>query len=132
MQTLPLIAVADVPRVSAWYQRLLGCRSAHGGAEYDQLIDGEGRPILQLHRWDALEHPHLGDSKARSRGNGVLIWFQVTDFAAAVTRARELGELLDGPKLNPNARHLELWLRDPEGYVVVVASRRGEVDLPGG
>jgi hypothetical protein len=29
--------------------------------------------------------------------------------------------ILDGPLINPNSRHREVWLRGPEGYVVVVA-----------
>jgi hypothetical protein len=34
--------------------------------------------------------------------------------------------VLDGPLFNPNARHRELWLRGPEGYVVVVSGPAGE------
>jgi hypothetical protein len=29
--------------------------------------------------------------------------------------------ILDGPLLNPNSGQREVWLRGPEGYVVVVA-----------
>jgi hypothetical protein len=29
--------------------------------------------------------------------------------------------ILEGPLLNPNSRRREVWLRGPEGYVVVVA-----------
>ena len=127
MQPQPLIAVQDVEAASRWYQRLLGCRSGHGGSEYEQLVDPEGTMILQLHAWDAHEHPHLGDPGTRSRGNGVLLWFQVGDFSAAVERARGLSaEILEGPKVNPNARHREIWLRDPDGYVVVLASAYGD------
>ena len=36
-------------------------------------------------------------------------------------------EVLEGPHLNPNANHRELWLRDPDGYVVVLASAYGDV-----
>ena len=31
MRPQPLIAVTDVEASSRWYQRLLGCESAHGG-----------------------------------------------------------------------------------------------------
>ena len=31
MRPQPLIAVLDVEASSRWYQRLLGCQSAHGG-----------------------------------------------------------------------------------------------------
>jgi len=128
MKPQPLIAVRDVSKSSAWYQRVLQCRSDHGGAEYDQLIDGSGNLILQLHRWDAHEHSHLGDPSKKPYGNGVLLWFEVADFRSAVTRAQEMpAEILEGPKFNPNANHLEIWLRDLDGYVVVLASPFGEV-----
>jgi len=31
-------------------------------------------------------------------------------------------------KVNPNAHHHELWLRDADGYVVVLASPDGSAD----
>ncbi len=128
MQPQPLIAVRDIEASSRWYQRLLGCRSGHGGAEYEQLLDLEGKLILQLHHWVAHEHPHMGDPATTRYGNGVLLWFEVGDFAAAVTRARALSaEILEGPQVNSNAKHREIWLRDPDGYVVVLASAYGDV-----
>jgi hypothetical protein len=40
----------------------------------------------------------------------------------AVARARELrADILEEPHVNPNANHRECWLRDPDGYVVVLA-----------
>ncbi len=127
MQAQPLIAVRDVEGSSRWYQRVLGCKSGHGGTEYERLVDGE-KLILQLHDWDAHEHLHIGDPAAKPYGNGVLLWFQIGDFDAAVARARALSaEILEGPQVNPNANHREIWLRDPDGYVVVLASAYGEV-----
>ena len=35
--------------------------------------------------------------------------------------------VLEGPKVNPAARHREIWLRDPDGYVVVLASAYGDL-----
>jgi predicted enzyme related to lactoylglutathione lyase len=56
----------------------------------------------------------------------VLLWFQIESFDAAVSRARELGaEILEEPHTNPNAGQREIWLRDPDGYVVVLASEPG-------
>jgi catechol 2,3-dioxygenase-like lactoylglutathione lyase family enzyme len=128
MQAQPFVAVADVEASSGWYQKLLGCKSGHGGAEYERLVDPKGRMILQLHHWDAHEHPHLGDSGRKPYGNGVALWFQLDDFDAAVDRARAMAaQILEGPKVNPNARHRELWLRDPDGYLVVIAGRHGDV-----
>ena len=127
MRPQPLIAVGDVEASSRWYQRLLGCEGGHGGQEYERLLAG-GELILQLHHWDAHEHPHLGDPKEEPYGNGVLLWFQVDDFDGAIGRARDLkAEILEEPHVNPNAQHRECWIRDPDGYVVVLASAHGDV-----
>jgi hypothetical protein len=40
-------------------------------------------------------------------------------------------EVLEEPHVNPAPRHRELWLRDPDGYVVVIASPDGEADESG-
>ncbi len=47
MHPQPLICVRDVAGSSRWYQRLLGCRSAQGGREYERLVSGD-RLILQF------------------------------------------------------------------------------------
>src|SRR5947207_11665793 len=52
----PLIAVTDVEASSLWYQRLLACESAHGGAEYERLV-ARGRLVMQLHRFE-VDHHH--------------------------------------------------------------------------
>ncbi len=123
----PMIAVGDVVASSRWYQQLLGCRSGHGGDEYEQLIDAQGVLLLQLHHWDAHEHPHMGDPARRPYGNGVMLWFQIDDFDDALVRAAAMSALvLEGPLFNPRARHRELWLADPDGYHVVLASAFGD------
>ena len=93
---------------------------------YDRLFCG-GNLILQLHAWDEEDHPNLVNADAAPPGHGLLLWFEVEDFDAAVKRARSLGaQVIEEPHVNPNANHREMWLRDPDGYVVVVASRDGE------
>lgn len=117
----PMLVVADVPVASRWFQEVVGLTSGHGGVEYEMLLDG-GELVAQLHQWEADEHPHLGDPTDPSRGNGVLLWFATDDFDAALRRVAATGaDVLDGPLENPNAGHREIWLRGPEGYVVVVA-----------
>ena len=131
MRAQPLIAVQDVEASSRWYQRLLGCRSDHGGKEYERLVD-QGELVLQLHRWD-VEHDHgpIGDPRMRPYGNGVLLWFEIEDFDAAEARAQELGAEVvlprhrNPPDGNGGPNHWEIWLRDPEGYTVVLASPDG-------
>jgi len=127
MRPQPLIAVRDVEASSRWYQRLLDCRSGHGGKEYERLLYA-GELILQLHHWDAHEHPHMGDPAAKPHGNGALLWFQTDGFDQAIDRARELGaEILEEPHVNASANHRECWLRDPDGYVVVLAGAPGDL-----
>jgi len=126
MQTQPMITVRDVPASSRWYQAVLGCSSGHGGPEYEQLVH-EGTVLLQLHHWDTPEHPHFGDP-GLPRGNGVTLWFETKAFDAAVARATAAQALvLEAPHVNPQAQHREIWLRDPDGYVVVIASPYGDV-----
>lgn len=61
-------------------------------------------------------------------GNGVLLWFQTDQFDEAVQRATDRrAEILEPPKLNPNANHREIWLKDPNGYVVVIAGAYGDI-----
>lgn len=134
IQPQPLICVHDVEASSRWYQQLLGCQSAHGGREYERLVAGDGSLILQLHRWD-VEHDHgpIGDQRLKPYGNGVLLWFSipVEDFEAAVSRASAMGVEVVLPRhMNPQdgnggPNHWELWVRDPEGYTVVLASSDG-------
>jgi len=123
MRPQPLIAVADVEASSRWYQRLLDCKSGHGGPDYEQLVR-DGEMILQLHAWEDEDHPNLGDPNAAAHGYGVLLWFQTEAFDAALARAKEIeAEIVQGPFVNPNARHREIWLRDPDGYIVVIAGK---------
>jgi hypothetical protein len=74
MQPQPMIVVRDIQACSQWFQDVLGLSSGHGGDEYEMLMDGITM-VAQLHRWEAHEHPHLGDESSPSRGNGVLLWF---------------------------------------------------------
>lgn len=131
MRPQPLICVHDVEECSRWYQRLLGCESAHGGAEYERLMHG-GKLVMQLHRWD-VEHEHgpIADAALKPYGNGVLLWFEVDDFDAALERAEGLlAEIVKPRHRNPadgrgGPNHWEVWLRDLEGYTVVLASPDG-------
>ena len=124
MRPQPMLVVHDVEACSKWFQDVLGLGASHGGDEYEMLMDG-AEMVAQLHRWDAHEHPHLGDESEPSRGNGVLLWFATDDFDALVARAKGAkATILDGPLFNPNGRQHEIWLEGPEGYRVVVAGPR--------
>lgn len=126
MRPQPLICVADVEASSRWYRDALGLRSGHGGGEYERLYAGEAL-VLQLHSFEA-DHDHgpIGDPGAKPYGNGVLLWFEVDDFEAAMARVDALKPEVVRPRhVNDRPNHWECWLRDPDGYLVVIASPDG-------
>ncbi|HEY2035031.1 MAG TPA: VOC family protein [Rhizomicrobium sp.] len=129
IESQPLIAVRDVRASSAWYGKLLGADSLpdHPHRDtYDRIIVS-GRIVLQLHAWDEEDHPNLVNPDAAPVAHGVVLWFQIDDFDAAVERARALrAEFIEEPFVNPAPQHRELWLRDPDGFVVVICSPDGE------
>ncbi len=129
MPLQPLICVHDVDASSRWYQRLLGCQRRHSGAEYERL-NSNGRPILQLHRWE-VEHDHgpIGDPGI-TPGNGLLLWFELEHFDAAVARAEEMNAGIIKSRHRSENAHWECWLHDPDGYVVVLASPHGTAGQP--
>jgi len=130
MRAKPLIAVTDVEASSRWYQRLLGCQSDHGGPNYERLISN-GQLVLQLHSFDA-EHDHgpIGNRDDRPYGNGVLLWFEVDDFDAVLQRCSDMGVEVILPRRRNDPDHWECWMRDPDGYTLVVASPDGSAAAP--
>jgi len=134
MRSQPLIAVSDVEASSRWYRRLLGCESGHGGSTYERL-EYDGQLVLQLHSFGSdHDHGRIGDPADRPYGNGVLLWFEVDDFDDVMSRAARMNVEIVMPKhRNPpdgdgGPNQWECWLRDPDGYVVVVASPMGTAD----
>jgi hypothetical protein len=128
----PLIAVKNVKASSRWYQELLGATHLEAPEDhphahiYDRILSGD-QLVLQLHSWDDEDHPNLVNRERAPVGHGVLLWFELDDFDDAVARARRMkAEVVEDVHVNPGPRHRELWLRDPDGYVVVVASPDGE------
>jgi catechol 2,3-dioxygenase-like lactoylglutathione lyase family enzyme len=125
----PLIAVRNVRASSRWYGELLGANTLpdHPHRDLYDRIWRSGRLLLQLHAWDAEAHPNLVNADAAPPGHGVVLWFQVDDFDLAVERARRLwAKIIEEPQFRPAPEHWEVWLRDPDGYVLVVASPGGE------
>jgi catechol 2,3-dioxygenase-like lactoylglutathione lyase family enzyme len=134
MRPQPLICCGDVEASSRWYQQLLNCQSAHGGPHYERLM-ASGKLVLQLHNWQT-EHDHgrIGDPNDQPPGNGVLLWFEIDDIDAAIARAEAMrAEVILPRHRNPTdgnggPNHWEIWLRDPDGYKVVLASPDGSAD----
>ena len=119
-----IIGVADVDASFAWYQSLLGmARTAPAHDDFGQLLDADGTVLLCLHAWGAHEHPPLTSPDRATPGNGLLLFFRVDDFDAALQRARALVSGFDEEAhLNPSTRTNEFSIRDPDGYYVTISA----------
>jgi catechol 2,3-dioxygenase-like lactoylglutathione lyase family enzyme len=122
-----MITCTSVAGSSEWYQRVLGLESAHGGDEYEMLMS-DGAMVLQLHELDTHEHLALLREGRPLGGNGVALWFDTATFDADVERIHATdAEVVEDAHVNPLARHREIWLRDPDGYIVVLSSPNGDL-----
>ena len=123
-RTWTIIGVADVARSFRWYQSLFGqVASAPAHDYFGQLVDMDGTVLLCLHQWGAHEHPPLASPDHVQPGNGLLLFFRVDDFDAALPRARALApQLAEEPHVNSSTRTMEFSLRDPDGYYVSVSA----------
>lgn len=125
MKCSPLIVVRDVEASSAWYQKLLGLTSGHGGDEFEMLMAGS-ELALMLHSLDIEEHPVISDPREGSAGRGVLLYFSVESVPDCFARAQTMNaDLVDEPHVNPKAHAIEFSLRDPDGYAVTVSQWSG-------
>jgi catechol 2,3-dioxygenase-like lactoylglutathione lyase family enzyme len=119
-----IIGVGDVARSFRWYQSLLGQAATAPAHDYwGQIRDVDGTVLLCLHAWGAHDHPSLARPDAGLAGNGLLLFFRVDDFEAALQRARALVTRLDEePHLNAATGTREFALRDPDGYYVMLSA----------
>lgn len=118
-----IIGVADVPKSFKWYQSLLGLPETAPAHDYfGQILDSDGTVLLCLHEWGAHEHPTLTSPDDATPGNGLLLFFRIDDFDAALPRARALGRLEEEPHVNPATATMEFSLRDPDGYYVSISA----------
>jgi catechol 2,3-dioxygenase-like lactoylglutathione lyase family enzyme len=123
-RTWTIIGTADVARSYEWYRSLLGLppsQPAH--AYFGTLQDDDGTMLLCLHAWGEHDHPTLASPAVATPGNGLLLFFRVDDFDAALARARALVDRFEeAPRLNPATGTLEFAVRDPDGYYVMVSA----------
>ncbi len=108
----PMLAVANVEKSSKWYQKLLHCKSAHGGNTFEILTNKKNEQILSLHKWEVHGHPTLSDPTKES-GNGLILYFVVDDLNLIWANAKKLNaKIEEEPHLNTNSGRLEFAIRD--------------------
>lgn len=118
-----IIGVQDVARSLQWYQALLGQpASSPSHDHFTQITDADGTVLLCLHQWGAHEHPTLTSPTTATPGNGLLLFFRVDDFDAAMTRARTLtNRFEEETHVNANTQTREFSVRDVDGYYVTIS-----------
>ncbi|MEM7571789.1 MAG: VOC family protein [Bacteroidota bacterium] len=117
----PIIAVQDVVASSKWYQSVLGCKSKHGGDEFDILVDEEGEVVLCLHKWGEHGHPSMLKSNIRP-GNGLILYLRTTKLELIRQQLKEMGHPVEREiQLNPNSHHKEFSVVDPNGYYLTIS-----------
>lgn len=123
----PMLFVDDVEATSRWFQSLLGLKSAHGGKEYEMLMDDAKQLVVQLHHADGEEHSGNRLPSGSSRGAGVLLYFKVPDVRAAHAKAKQMNATAEGePAFIKLAGHTEFVVQTPDGYAIALY-QRGDV-----
>lgn len=116
----PIVAVKDVEASSKWYQQLFGCRSMHGGKEFDILVAENDEVLLCLHQWGAHEHPTMTDPGI-TPGNGLILYFRVENMNTIRQNVEKTGSTVEEDvHLNPNSQRMEFSLRDLDGYYLTI------------
>jgi catechol 2,3-dioxygenase-like lactoylglutathione lyase family enzyme len=123
-RTWTIIGVNDVAKSLHWYQSLFGQpETPPGHDDFGQIVDDDGTVLLCLHQWGAHGHPPLTSPDHGSPGNGLLLFFRVDDYDAAVARARQLvAGFEEEPHVNAHTRTSEFSLRDLDGYYVTISA----------
>ena len=123
-RTWTIIGVGNVTDSFKWYQSLLGLPQTAPAHDYfGQIVDSDGTVLLCLHEWGPHDHPSLTSPDHAEPGNGLLLFFRVDDYDAALPRARALvTQLEEEPHVNPSTGTPEFSLRDPDGYYVTISA----------
>lgn len=116
----PIIAVKDVETSSEWYQSVFGCRSLHGGKEFDILVSENDEVLICLHKWGEHGHPTMADPGI-TPGNGLILYFRTGNMNVIRQNAARIGATVEEDiHINPNSTKREFSLRDPDGYYLTI------------
>ena len=119
-KTDPILAVKDVEASSKWYQSIFGCRSMHGGKEFDILVSENKEVLICLHKWGEHDHPTM-TAPTITPGNGLILYFRTDNMNGIRKNIEKLGGAVEKEiLLNPNSGKKEFSLRDPDGYYLTI------------
>jgi hypothetical protein len=116
----PIIAVKDVQASSIWYQSIFGCRSLHGGTEFEILVAENNEVLVCLHKWGEHQHATMTDPNIVA-GNGLILYLRTENMSGIRKNVEKMGYPVEEEiHLNPNSTKMEFSLRDPDGYYLTV------------
>lgn len=116
----PIIAVKSIEDSSRWYQSVFGCRSLHGGKEFDILVNEYNEVLLCLHPWEQHGHPTMVN-QGITPGNGLILYFRTDNMNVIRQNVEKIGLAIEEEiHINPNSKQKEFSLRDPDGYYLTI------------
>jgi hypothetical protein len=120
MRIDPIIAVNDVEASSKWYQSVFGCKSMHGGENFDILVSEDNEILLCLHKWGEHGHPTMMNP-GMAPANGLILYFRAQDLKAIRGNVERMGRAVEEEvHVNPNSTKMEFSVRDPDGYYLTI------------
>jgi hypothetical protein len=115
-----IIAVKSISQSSEFYQKLLGCKSGHGGETFE-ILTSENIVVLCLHKWGEHEHPTML-SPGKETGNGLILFFRVADLNQILENAKKLRANIEKEiHYNKNSLKNQFTLRDLDGYYLIIS-----------
>lgn len=120
VRTETIIAVKNVAKSSEFYQKLLNCKSEHGGETFEILAD-ENVVILCLHKWGEHEHPTMLNPE-NEVGNGLILFFRVDNLTEIFQNAKKLNANIE-KEIHHNEISLknQFTLRDLDNYYLIIS-----------
>ncbi len=120
VRTETIIAVKNVPESSKFYQKLLDCKSEHGGDTFE-ILTSEKQVILCLHKWGEHEHPTMLSSE-KEVGNGLILFFRVDKLKKIFENAKKLNATIEKEiHYNENSLKNQFILRDLDSYYLIIS-----------
>lgn len=120
VKTETIIAVKNVLESSKFYQKLLGCKSEHGGNTFE-ILTNENNVVLCLHQWGEHEHPTMIKS-IKENGNGLILFFRVDDLNEIFENAKTLKVDIEKEiHYNENSLKNQFILRDLDNYYLIIS-----------
>lgn len=117
MSTVPIICVEDVEQTSNLLQKLFDWKSEHGGPEFDDLVDKNGRSVLWLHDFDSDHHPRFHGAESKEKGVGLSIYVLVDDIEKTYAKCQDADvEIVEALFFNENPQFREFTIKIKDGY----------------